>query len=270
MRDRRGLSGSDVPFLTRRVREQPTASEPAAAPAAESAAAESAAPAAGTHRSPLDLSVPAAPATPTPHASAQRGNPLDLSAPAAGRGAPATGRGPSRPASPEERLYPAPAFGELRQLTARDAVVRLNPRQAGIGSLVVTGARGVAWEGTDRTTGAQSVHREEIGTPIPTPGNRPLLGFVSRDAVLVLRHVRELRRALFIAAEGPMTAVAFAGAGTAVHGSLGAGQRTVLTAMRIGSVLELRAESVPADWDDGQIWREFAFTMTVGLGAPLR
>ncbi|WP_077488884.1 hypothetical protein [Sinomonas mesophila] len=244
-----------MPFLTRRVREQPAAAHPSS-------------PASAHGRSPLDLSAPAS--TPAV-ATGQSRNPLDLSAPSAGRGATAAAqRTPTRPASPEERLYPAPALGELRQLTARDAVVRLNPRQAGVGSLVVTGARGVAWEGADRTTGAQSVHREEIGTPIQTAGNRPLLSFVSRDAVLVLRHARELRRALFIAAEGPMTAVAFAGAGVAVHGSLGAGQRTVLTATRIGSVLELRAESVPADWDDGQIWREFAFTMTVGLGAPLR
>ena len=283
MGDRRGLSGSDVPFMTRRVRERPATGAPAAGRGTASVAPEPApSPAAAasepeSSRNPLDLSPPpaqapghaAAPARNPLDLSAPARNPLDLSAPAAGPST-APARRSSRPASPEERLYPAPVLGELRQLTARDAVVRLNPRQAGVGSLVVTGARGVAWEGTDRTTGAQSVHREEIGTPIMTAGNRPLLAFVSRDAVLVLRHVRELRRALFIAAEGPMTALAFAGAGVAVHGSLGAGQRTVLTATRIGSVLELRAESVPADWDDGQIWREFAFTMTVGLGAPLR
>jgi hypothetical protein len=174
------------------------------------------------------------------------------------------------PRSPESRLYPAPAFGELRQLTASDAVVRLNPRQSGIGSLIVTGTRGVAWEGEDRTTGAQSVHHEEIGTPIPTAGNRPLVGYHGRDALVVLRHVRLLRRALFIAAGPPMTVQTFDGSGVAVQGTLGAGQRTVLTAARIGSMLEVRAESVPEEWDDGQIWREFAFTMTVGLGGPRR
>ncbi|MEN2744537.1 hypothetical protein [Sinomonas halotolerans] len=246
----KGLGGADVPFLTRRVR--------ATAPA---------------------VGAPAGPAPSPPAVAAQPGrNPLDLSAP--GRAA-AAGHGPSsHPASaapprhaasgPEDRLYPAPAFGELRQLTAINAVVRLNPRQAGVGSLVVTGTRGAAWEGADRTTGAQSVHREEIGTPIMTDGNRPLVGFVSRDAVVVLRHVRELRRALFIAAGGPLTVQGFAGAGFGVHGSLGAGERTVITATRIGAVLELRAESVPEDWDDGQIWREFGFTMTVGVGTPLR
>ncbi|WP_413248915.1 hypothetical protein [Sinomonas flava] len=178
--------------------------------------------------------------------------------------------GPAVPRSPESRLYPAPAFGELRQLTASDAVVRLNPRQSGIGSLIVTGTRGVAWEGEDRTTGAQSVHHEEIGTPIPTAGNRPLVGYHGRDALIVLRHVRLLRRALFIAAGPPMTVQTFDGSGVAVQGTLAAGQRTVLTVARIGSMLEVRAESVPQEWDDGQIWREFAFTMTVGLGGPRR
>jgi hypothetical protein len=148
--------------------------------------------------------------------------------------------------------------------------VRLNARQSGIGSLVVTGTRGIAWEGQDRTTGAQSVHREEIGTVVPTPGHRPLVGYMDRDAVVVLRHVRLLRRALFIAAGPPMTVQCFDGSGVGVQGTLGAGQRTVVTATRIGSVLELRAESVPEEWDDGQIWREFAFTMTVGLGGPRR
>ena len=182
---------------------------------------------------------------------------------------PAAGQ-PRAALTPESRLYRAPAFGGLHQLSTSDAVVRLNPRQSGIGSMFVTGARGTAWEGVDRTTGAQSVHREQIGTPIATPGNRPLVSFVNRDAVVVLRHVRMLRRALFIGAGGTMTVQTFDGSAIAVQGTLGPGQRTVLTATRIGALIELRAESVPEEWDDGEIWREFAFTMTVGLGAPRR
>ncbi|WP_433875044.1 hypothetical protein [Sinomonas atrocyanea] len=258
-----------MPFLTRRVKEPaPPVSSPAAA---------------GPHRSPLGLSAPPTPSpssaprpssapSPAPPASTNR-NPLDLSHHAPARLPAESGTsaaGPAVPPSPESRLYPAPAFGELRQLRASDAVVRLNPRQSGIGSLIVTGTRGVAWEGEDRTTGAQSVHREEIGTPIPTAGNRPLVGYHGRDALIVLRHVRLLRRALFIASGGPMTVQTFDGSGVAVQGTLAAGQRTVLTVARIGSMLEMRAESVPEEWDDGQIWREFAFTMTVGLGGPRR
>jgi hypothetical protein len=182
---------------------------------------------------------------------------LILSRPA---GAPA----PALP--PEARLYPAPAFGTRAQLSARDAVVRLTPRQSAIGSLFVTGARGTAWEDANRITGAQSVHREQIGTAIQTAGGRPLVGYVNRDVVVVLRHVRQLRRALFIAAGGPLTVQTFDGAAAAIPGSLGEGRRTVLTLTRIGSVLELRAESVPDGWDDGQIWREFGFSMTIGLG----
>lgn len=224
----KGLTGAQVPFMTRRVRDAEPAVDP---PAVQS-------PAAG-----LDLSSrrPVAERSRTPQS-----------------------------ATVEARLYPAPAFGGLRQLSASTAVVRLNPRQSGIGSLFVTGARGTAWEGEDLTTGAQSVHREQIGTPIATAGNRPLVSFVNRDAVVVLRHVRRLRRALFIGAGGTMTAQTFDGSAIAVQGTLGPGQRTVLTATRIGALLELRAESVPEDWDDGEIWREFAFTMTVGLGGPRR
>lgn len=267
----KGLHGADVPFMTRRAKEpageraDERAGQPAAGrPGAERGPAQPLNPSrAEPARDPLDL---------TPRPAAERGrNPLDLSD---GRPSPAPGAvrpsAPAQPQTPESRLYPAPAFGALHQLTAGDAVVRLNPRQSGIGSLFVTGARGTAWEGEDRTTGAQSVHREQIGTLIPTPGNRPLVGFVNRDAVVVLRHVRRLRRALFIGAGGTMTVQTFDGSAIAVQGTLGPGQRTVLTATRIGALLELRAESVPEEWDDGEIWREFAFTMTVGLGGPRR
>ncbi|GHG50748.1 hypothetical protein GCM10012320_19640 [Sinomonas cellulolyticus] len=261
----RGLTGSQVPFMTRRVR-QP---DPVGAGSSDA----------------LGLSAPQVsppPSMPKPGGAgldlAPTATPvsagLDLARPAPSPAPPAAAHTPvARPPAAqtiESRLYPAPAFGTLHQLSASDAVVRLNPRQSGIGSLFVTGARGTAWEGVDRTTGAQSVHREQIGTPIPTPGNRPLVSFVNRDAVVVLRHVRSLRRALFIGAGGTMTVQTFDGSAIAVQGTLGAGQRTVLTATRIGALLELRAESVPEEWDDGEIWREFAFTMTVGLGGPRR
>jgi hypothetical protein len=254
----KGLAGSDVPFMTRRVKAPAPVAEPRRNPE----------PVAERSRNPLELGEPTVPAPPPSAGVPSAG--LDLSpAPAAGGQSAVAARHPG-PATLESRLYPAPAFGELHQLVEGAAVVRLNPRQSGIGSLFVTGARGTAWEGEDRTTGAQSVHREQIGTPIPTPGNRPLVGFVNRDAVVVLRHVRRLRRALFIGAGGTMTVQTFDGSAIAVQGTLGPGQRTVLTATRIGALLELRAESVPEDWDDGEIWREFAFTMTVGLGGLRR
>ncbi|GAB3272088.1 hypothetical protein GCM10027449_08360 [Sinomonas notoginsengisoli] len=238
----KGLRGSDVPFMTRRVRE----------------------PAVGQSR------VQGRPGSAQPPSVQPRSSGLDLSPRSAVEPSQSSGPAATEPASVESRLYPAPAFGGLRQLSASSAVVRLNPRQSGIGSLFVTGARGTAWEGEDRTTGAQSVHREQIGTPVPTAGNRPLVSFVNRDAVVVLRHVRMLRRALFIGAGGTMTVQTFDGSAIAVQGTLGPRQRTVLTATRIGALLELRAESVPEEWDDGEIWREFAFTMTVGLGTPRR
>lgn len=267
----KGLRGADVPFMTRRVKDPVVQVERSRTP--DPAGERDPAPAVERSRNPLDLSSPQVPAPQRSVQPPELGDPLDLSA----RPAPKQPSPPSAPAAPwgsvqtvESRLYPAPAFGRLHQLTASHAVVRLHPRQAGIGSLFVTGSRGTAWEGEDRTTGAQSVHREQIGTVIPTPGNRPLVGFVNRDAVVVLRHVRSLRRALFIGAGGTMTVQTFDGSAIAVQGALGPGQRTVLTATRIGALLELRAESVPEQWDDGEIWREFAFTMTVGLGTLRR
>lgn len=265
----KGLRGSDVPFMTRRVRDPEPRAEARPNPEPRAEARPNPEPVAERSRDPLDLGESSAsdPLRSAPSPSAG----LDLSpGPAPQRPPAGHPRTPGPATTPESRLYPAPAFGALHQLAEGDAVVRLNPRQSGIGSLFVTGARGTAWEGEDRTTGAQSVHREQIGTPIPTPGNRPLVGFVNRDAVVVLRHVRKLRRALFIGAGGTMTVQTFDGSAIAVQGTLGPGQRTVLTATRIGALLELRAESVPEDWDDGEIWREFAFTMTVGLGGPRR
>lgn len=261
----RGLTGSQVPFMTRRVRQPDLVGEGSSDALGLSAPQVS---------PPLNMPKPGSAGLDLAPSATPVGAGLDLSRPAPPAVPPAAARTPvARPPAAqtiESRLYPAPAFGTLHQLSASDAVVRLNPRQSGIGSLFVTGARGTAWEGVDRTTGAQSVHREQIGTPIPTPGNRPLVSFVNRDAVVVLRHVRSLRRALFIGAGGTMTVQTFDGSAIAVQGTLGAGQRTVLTATRIGALLELRAESVPEEWDDGEIWREFAFTMTVGLGGPRR
>jgi hypothetical protein len=264
----KGLAGSDVPFMTRRVKAPATVAERSRNPEPVVERSRNPEPVVERSRNPLDLGEPTVPVPPSSGHAPSAG--LDLSpTPAAERPANVQRADPV-PTTPEARLYPAPAFGELHQLAEGAAVVRLNPRQSGIGSLFVTGARGTAWEGEDRTTGAQSVHREQIGTPIPTPGNRPLVGFVNRDAVVVLRHVRRLRRALFIGAGGTMTVQTFDGSAIAVQGTLGPGLRTVLTATRIGALLELRAESVPEDWDDGEIWREFAFTMTVGLGGLRR
>jgi hypothetical protein len=164
-----------------------------------------------------------------------------------------------------ERLFPAPAFGGVRQLGEANPLVRLNARQSAIGSLLVTGARSVAWEDRHLTTGAHHADGHLAGTPVSTPGNRPLVGIQDSSGVVSLRHVRLLRRALFIAGEAPLTIGVFDGAAAAVAPRDEGGLRSVLYVSRFGAVLELRAESVPLDASDATVWAIFGFTMTIPL-----
>ncbi len=170
-----------------------------------------------------------------------------------------------RAATVAERLFPAPAFGSLRQLSATAPVVRLNARQSAIGSMLVAGARSVAWEDNDRTTGAHHADGHHAGAAVTTPGNRPLAGIQDLSGVVPLRHVRLLRRALFIAGEAPLTIGVFDGAAAAVPARDADGRRSVLYVSRIGPILELRAEFVPAEATDAAIWEIFGFTMTIPL-----
>lgn len=164
-----------------------------------------------------------------------------------------------------ERLFPAPEFGSVRELGEANPVVRLNARQSAIGSLLVTGARSVAWEDQQLTTGALHVEGHKAGTAVVTPGNRLLAGVQDGAGIVSLRHVRLLRRVLFIARDTPLTVGVFDGAAAAVAARNPAGLRSVLYLMRIGAVLELRTEFVPADASDAAIWAIFGFTMTIPL-----
>ncbi|QDY89080.1 hypothetical protein E7Y32_01720 [Arthrobacter sp. UKPF54-2] len=171
-----------------------------------------------------------------------------------------------RPApTASERLFPAPGFGSLRELDAESPVVRLNPRQSAIGSLLVAGVRSAAWEDEQLSAGAQQSDGLTAGTVVLTPGNRPLVGVQDGAGIVSLRHVRLLRRALFVAGEMPLTVGVNDGAAAAVAARSETGLRSVLYVARIGSVLELRAEFVPADGLDAAIWAMFGFTMTTPL-----
>ncbi|WP_344364551.1 hypothetical protein [Arthrobacter humicola] len=173
--------------------------------------------------------------------------------------------GPRHAPSLSERLFPAPDFGSVRELGEANPVVRLNARQSAIGSLLVAGVRSVAWEDQQFTTGAHHTDGHKAGTPVVTQGNRPLAGVQDGAGIVSLRHVRLLRRALFIAGETPLTVGVFDGAAAAVAARNDAGLRSVLYVARIGAVLELRAEFVPADASDAAIWAIFGFTMTIPL-----
>ncbi|SDL78996.1 hypothetical protein SAMN04487916_114104 [Arthrobacter sp. ov407] len=173
--------------------------------------------------------------------------------------------GPRPAPATSERLFPAPDFGSVRELGEANPVVRLNARQSAIGSLLVTGVRSVAWEDQQLTTGAHHVDGHKAGTAVVTPGNRPLAGVQDAAGIVSLRHVRLLRRVLFVAGETPLTVGVFDGTAAAVAARNHAGLRSVMYLVRVGAVLELRAEFVPADASDAAIWAIFGFTMTIPL-----
>lgn len=178
------------------------------------------------------------------------------SVPAAG-GSPK--RGPHVTAA--SHLFEAPDFGSVRHLSAESPVARLNARQAGIGSLVVSGAQSAVWEDSSLTTGTENVHGEKAGSVVMTPGNRPLVGFHGGSALITLRHVQRLRRALFIAKDVPLVASVFGGAAVALLPQ-NSNERVVLYISRIGELLELRAEYVMTS-NDSDTWAEFGFSMTM-------
>jgi hypothetical protein len=158
-------------------------------------------------------------------------------------------------------LFPAPAFSSVRHLSEETPVARLNSRQAGIGTLLISGVHSTAWEGTTLITGAEIFQVEKMGTSISTSGNRPLVAFHEASVAVALRHVRQLRRAIFIAADAPLIVGVFGGAAAAVSPRNSNGEKAVLHLARIGELLELRADYIKdADYPD--IWARFGFRMT--------
>ncbi|WP_426225109.1 hypothetical protein [Pseudarthrobacter sp. DSP2-3-2b1] len=139
--------------------------------------------------------------------------------------------------------------------------MRLDARQSAIGTLLVHGARSAAWEDLDQVTGAENAQGETAGVAIPTPGNRKLVGYHDRSAAIALRHVKRLRRAIFVAQQEPLVVSLFGEEALAVFPSAPDGKSAVLYISRIDSLLELRVEYVqPAN--DEAIWAAFGFTMT--------
>jgi hypothetical protein len=169
------------------------------------------------------------------------------------------------PGAVESHAFPAPAFGELSLLNEANPVTRLSDKQSAIGSLLVASPRSAVWEDERFTTGALHPLHGSAGVAVTTSGNRPLVGFHGTSGIVSLRHVRQLRRALFIAGDTPMTIGVFDGAAAAVAPRNNEGQRSVLYLSRIGSVLELRVEFVPPDAPDDAIWALLGFSMTIPL-----
>lgn len=254
---------TDIPYLSRRRKAaalpEPTRSPSHSAPPVDPGASRAGS--GGLTLGPsragsggLTLSASPAPAPSTPSATAS----------AASKPAP-------RPApSASDRLFPAPDFGRVRELGEANPVVRLNARQSAIGSLLVAGVRSVAWEDQKLTTGAHHAEGHKAGTSVITPGNRTLAGIQDGAGIVSLRHVRLVRRLLFVAGETPITVGVFDGAAAAIAARNDAGLRSVLYVGRVGAVLEIRAEFVPADASDAAIWAIFGFTMTIPLDQRVR
>ena len=223
--------------------------------------------------------------SPAAEASASRaGAPTNANSSGSGSARGARTGGPARSATPAARLFAAPEIDEVRTLDEKAPLVRLSPLQSAIGSLLVTGTRTVVWEATDLTTGARTADGTDVsGTEVQTSGNRQLLDYVEKVAVVPLRHVGELRRALFIPQPGTtMLVEIYDGGSVAVPfettdpatpaGSAGSAQplMQVLSLLRVGNQVELRAEPLPAGLEPREIWAEFGFSMTESVSASLR
>lgn len=165
------------------------------------------------------------------------------------------------------RLFPAPGIGETRLLNAQTPMIRLDRRQSAIGSLLVTGATSAAWESSKHVTGAMSVDGTVSGTSVTCPGNRPLVGYVDGTAVVALRHVRELRRALFIGHPSAPLSVEIFDGGTVTLPAADGETGYILSLTAIDGVIELRAEPVPARAGAPLHWQEFGFSMTTQAAA---
>ncbi len=256
--------------MRRRLKPRAVVAEPAAAASVAPPVPAAAAPAPSAPASTgLDLgggrSAPAAPApVPVPASRPAPSVGLDLgggsSAPTPS--APVT----TRPRGPQP--FPAPTAHDVRELGPDEPVLRLDARQSAIGSLIVSGATAAAWESTDLVTGSLTLDGTAQGTPVVTPGNRPLVGFDEGDAVVALRHVRSLRRALFVGSGAPLGVQLFDDESFTVHPGDPA-HPVVLSLLRIDGVLELRAEPLDEPLPLEAVLRQFGFVPTTSV-APRR
>ena len=169
---------------------------------------------------------------------------------------------PPAAVSPDSLPFAAPTIDDVRELGGTDPVLRLNARESAVGSLIVSGADVAVWEDTHRVTGSAGAAGDSAGTPVTTSGNRPLVGFDEADAIVSLRHVQQLRRALFIG-RGPHPLGVQIFDGATVTTARGDDSRMfILCLLRIGNLIELRAEPVDRTASDEAILSQFGFTLT--------
>ncbi|MCS5722204.1 hypothetical protein N1028_14755 [Herbiconiux sp. CPCC 203407] len=263
---------ADLVFLRRRVKPRAVVAEPVAASAVPPAPAAAPAPSVPASTG-LDLggsrSAAAAPAPasrPAPSVGLDLGGGSGAAAPTASSASSSAASVPTRPRGPQP--FPAPTAHDVRELGPDDPVLRLDTRQSAIGSLIVSGATAAAWESTDLVTGSLTLDGAAQGTPVVTPGNRPLVGFDEGDAIVALRHVRSLRRALFVGSGAPLGVQLFDDESFTVHPGDPA-HPVVLSLLRIDGVLELRAEPLEEPLPLEAVLRQFGFVPTTSV-APRR
>ncbi len=255
------------PYLRRRVPPVPrdtAGTQRAAATPPIAGPTDGGAPPRGTG---LTLSGPTARTTPSV--------PRTPSVPSPGSTPTPTSTGPSarvaaRLAARARRVRPFPAVDprDVQVLDAGTPVVRVDRRRSAVGSLVVAGCTSTVWEGTDHDVGAATVDGATAGRAVQTPGNRPLVGFDDGVALVALRHVRSLRRALFIARGAERMTVALHD-GTTLAVDPGTGDTTTILALSVvDGELELRAEPFPRAPHDGEVFAAFGFTLSApSIGA---
>lgn len=265
---------ADITFLRRRIkagREQPTTGTAAQAVPAVAPPAQSPAP---SLQPSTGLSLGGPPVAAPAQQSATQAQPQRSAGLVLGGGGPASAMSPRAQKLVAQRqkakhedhevalLFAAPGIKDVYELNLVDRALRLSALQSSVGTLVVTGSTAVAWESVRRVVGAQTADGHKAGSPVRTSGNRELVGYLGSDALITLRHVRELRRAIFINRSTTAMGVRLFSGDTVALPPAKDGTQIVLLVHRIGNVLELRAEPVPQEWSDLQIWQEFDFSMT--------
>lgn len=128
--------------------------------------------------------------------------------------------------------------------------------------MTVTNATSAAWESTDWIVGAATADGQQAGRVADTSGNRPLVGYHDGHVLVALRHVRQLRRALFMPRE-PAPVVVTLQDGTALTLDAGDPETMHLLAVTVvDGMLEFRAEPFRRTSHDGDVLAAFDFTLS--------
>ena len=248
----------DIAYLRRRVKPGPAVEDAAqhvAAPAQQAAPPPQATP----HPQPEPQRVASAGLTLGPSAGLTLGPATTSAATSTPQPTASTTR--VRAVDPATLPFTAPSIDEVRELGLDDPVLRLNARESAIGSLIVSGVELAAWENSDGITGSETSTGEIDGTPVRTSGNRPLVGFDDSDAIVTLRHAGELRRALFVGRGSTIGIQAFDGSTATVERADGS-RMFVLYLLRVGNLVELRAEPVDSGASNASVLAQFGFELT--------